>query len=641
MKHLRLIYIFSLLLGLQNIVLAEEATEETSGYYQQQDDELDQLSKLMEIPDIKKVKKVCETENATDLGTCIWGKVKKDPALSEKVQALMDETLEEHEGISQHESVKVVSLKNDDSESIKALEKFYAEKLSKELFGESAPGSTQDLSKSKTEEIIDHKKFNKIFENQMTKNILSAVSTYCIEADLDHKSGFPVVKPDLKDRQKQRKENIKSLSGPDQDSTDDNGNTIKVSALKKSSSNWQNCMLDIQYVCHGGKKQKINPDDGKFVRRDDGTIVTERFSKSGFEDDKEVDVYDYSKTRACEVTNYLKIAKQNLKALEKISAGYEELASGSSYGLEGKDINKKVIAKEIVLDKGKLDNITSTTSNEFVNEAGFAGKTNDDLANLEKCIKLKDKVNDSEPDEYEFVGGAQETCKKYLNTDHESVEKIKLEHDLRQRALAAKVEKLKDGSEDEIKQFLIDQGRDEESIEEDLKNVDFEVLREQITNRFAAEKEELIKSLNQKLEKQTSSSAGAIDLNPNGGTGSDLEKLSKIHEELSAKTESYAQLIHYNNMVTGLLEIKDDKGKSRRNTASVTREMENNAFSEKNIEGLNVEDKQGYISNTENLEEVVAREDISESSSDSESETSTTIGVKKINEEVLNYDANN
>ena len=650
MKLLKLTYLLALLLALQATSYAVESeAEETTGNFQQQDDDLDQLEKILDISEVKEIKKQCEAEtppavragessDGGDTGSCIWRLISRpeNSAIQEKVQAQMDETLEEFDGISQHESVKVVSLKKDDSESLKALELFYAEKLQKELYGE-ATGSN-DLTTSKAAQIIDHKKFNKIFENQMTKNILSAVSTYCIEAEMIGTHNFPMLKKNDGARRAVRKANLTKLSGAELTKVDANGNSVKVSALKNSSQEWQSCMVNIQYVCHGGKKH-IKDDKGKVKTDSAGNPISvsadDEFD-AAFPDAADAKKLAankaYSKMRACEVTNYLKVAKQNLKAIERISEGYKELEKTSGYGLKGQDIKNKVIAEEIVLDKGKLDNITSTSSNEFANESGFGEKVNTDLVEFEKCFA------ENSNGAFEVVPGSEDLCKKYLNTDHEAVEKIKQEHALRQNALALKVSKLKDGSEDELKQFLLDQGRDEEEVDEQLKNIDIDALKLQITERYTNEKEQLIKSLNAKLDAQTSKNSGkivAVD---------DNSKLKKIHTELSNKTESYAQLIHYNNMITGLLDIKDEDGKSRRNTASIQREMESNSFSEANVDNLDLSDsdKQAYISATENLQEVVKSENIADSSdsssSNQEEETTTTIGVDKINEEILNYD---
>lgn len=653
MKFLNFTYILALVLITQSVSFAQDPTDETTGYYQQQDDELDQLSKVLEIPEVKKIQKQCE-DNAfraatgvAEIGDCIWKVIEdtNNQDLKDKIQAQMDETLAAQDGVSQHESVKVVSLKNENSESMKALEKFYAQKLSKELFGEGS-ASNSDLSVSKKTQLLDHKKFNKIYENQMTKNILSAVSTYCIEAEMIGNYNFPLLRKDVDKRRDQRKKNMSKLSGAQVTRTNSEGAVETISSLKNSSEKWQSCMVNIQYVCHGGDKQ-IKDSAGNIVLDAVGEPETVKADtefqktftsshakgtaeykkeKEAFKEDKE-----YSKMRACEVTNYLKVAKQNLKAIEKINEGYKQLQQAGGYKLEGKDIKNKVITEEITLDNGKLDNITSTTSNEFVNESEFGKETNSDLANLEKCVQKNAQGT------YEMVAGAEDFCKKYLNTDHDSVEKIKQEHTLRQKALANKVQKLQNGTEDEIKEFLIDQGRDPETLDDELANIDIDKLKAQITARYSNEKDELIKSLNAKLEAQTSQSEATID----GTIGSsDMNKLEAIHRELSAKTESYAQLIHYNNMVTGLLEIKDDSGNVRRNTASVEREMNSNAFDEKNIDDLKLSDatKQTYVSDSENLADVVSGENISDSSSDSDTETSTTIGVDKLNEEVLNYD---
>ena len=283
---------------------------QTTGHYQQHNEDVDQLEKLLEISEVKKIQEQCERDNSSNISDCIWQGVQADEKVLESVQAKMNETLNNSENdIKQYESVTAISTKKEKSKSMQALEKFYADKISKELFGE--PASVTGKVK-----IIDHSNFNKIYESQLTKNILSAVSSFCIEAEMIN--GFPLIDKSASKRKSRRKKNVLTLSetGVTQKVNED-GSTTDISSAESASSDWQMCMDNAQYVCHDGVKH---------ITRSDGTVskVTAKdkldidCSSDKSSDKKKCENYKYTQGRACELTNYLKVAKQNLKAVEKI-----------------------------------------------------------------------------------------------------------------------------------------------------------------------------------------------------------------------------------------------------------------------------------------------------------------------------------
>ncbi|WP_127716153.1 hypothetical protein [Halobacteriovorax sp. HLS] len=622
--------IFLLLAPLQISVIANEQPEtdtEDIGNYQVHNEEVDQLAKLLEIPEVAKIKESCESSSRTDISECIWEKVEADEAIKNKVQAEMDATLNQVDGINQYESVTPIALKTKQTKSLKALEEFYAKKISKEIFGD-------DPSANGKVKILDHSKFNKMYENQITKNILSAVSSYCIDAE--NIKNYPLIYKDKKEVEKVRKYNLDALSNT-QLQTDADGNPLTEAEIQSKS--WSICLKNLQHVCHD-EYREIDPVTKKATR---GGLLKKELENTDSRIPKmpkytKEDI-EHSSKRACEVTNYLKVAKQNLKAAGKISEGYEALAKDGSYSVQGTDAKKNTIVEKVILNKEKLENITTTSSNEFAAESGFSKEVSADLAEFEKCL-VKTVDPDTGNVKYAFSPGAQETCKKYLNTNKAEVEKLKEEHALRQKSLISKVNKLKNSNnEEDIKEFLIDQGRSEEEIQKQLQTTDIDALKEQITRRYEAEKEQLIESLNDKLDAQTSQKEGVINISDQSGN-TDLEKLKKIHSELSAKTENYAQLIHYNNIVTGFLEIKDSDGKVvGRNTSSIQKELGGNAFSEKNIQAISVKNEAAYTGKAQALDESIQKANINlEGSSSSSEESSTTIGIKKINDDILNYD---
>ncbi len=609
--------------------------------FEQTNDQSDQLEKLLKIPEVSAIYDQCSQLKSAgqniEISDCLWNGssdgtiegVANKEELRDKIASKLNNLDEDK--IKKYESVNVLPLAKETSEAQKKLEEYYYESMKQQIFGDSENGKNGDG----TFQVIDHSKFNTIYHNQLTKNVLTAISSFCIEAEIvgSGESAFPLLSESLEERNKQRKTNVTNLSKTAVASGDS-----EISGAQMQSNNWQNCFINAQYVCHGGTKSWKSPTSGDLEK----TTAKETFGvKETCEKDDDKceqlkDDYAYTKTRACELTNYLKVAKQNLKAVETISSGYEQLQKTG--GIQAIATGEKPtesgnLIKQVNLDN-KVDDITSVTSNEFVNESGFSDGVNSDIAELEKCI-----YKDPETKEYTFAPGAEESCKKYLNTDKEQVESLKAEYALRLRGLSEKVKTIDASTEDTgaVEGFLKDQGYTDEEIGQTIEaSTDIKVLKEQIIARYENEKLELIKSMNEKMDSQSSASNGVIDI-ASAGRGSDKEKLEKIHEELSSKTEQYAQLIHFNNVVSGFLDVDQEGKESRKNTASIQREIANSAFSEENLAntpGLATK----YANQTEDLEKSLEANNIKLSDDDKIDDEGATLGVDKINNVILNYD---
>lgn len=646
-------FIFTLMIfSLSPIILGVEAGEESTPatHFEQHNEEVDKLSKLLEIPEVKGIYDQCSKIDGVDMSKCLWQGnatanivgIQNNEQVMEKIQSSLDDTLKDND-INQYESVTAISLKKETSLAQKSLEDFYLNKMSSEIFGEfDASGKPVD-GKHK---IIDHTKFNTIYQNQLTKNILTGISSFCIEAKVVNQ--FPLISSKKSNRDSQRKTNLTSLQGA--------GNGTLTGA-EITSSQWKDCFVNAQYLCHGGNKTEMVDNNGvKEPKRDSAGNVVKNNAKHYLSittcsstsdcdakstaakkkecrdekkkcDQKQKD-YKYTQQRACELTNFLKVTRQNLKTVEKISEGYNQAFSKGGVAIQGTDAKQQSNTEQVSLDK-KVDKLTATTSNEFINESGFSDATTNDLAELEKCIQ-KDPTTG-----VITYTGDENACKKFLNTDREASEKLKAEHMLRLKGLSAKVSKLDATSDDtkELESYLSDQGLSNDEIGNQLAATDIKKLKQQIIDRYDAEKEQLIKSLNEQIEDKTSTNNGSLDLAA-GAASRDLQKLEKIHSELSSKTENYAQLIHFNNVVSGFLDIEEKGGKKKRNTASIKRELENSAFSNDNLGKNQILGAAGYQDQNEKVEESLSGVEIS----DNDGEQGATLGVDKINTVILKYD---
>ncbi len=615
--------------------------------YEKSNDQNDQLAKLLEIPEVKAIYDQCsqlKSQGQTfELSECLWngrpsdgieGVSTKD-SIRDKISSKLNEV--DQGKTKKYESVNVLPLAKKVSESQKKLEEYYYKNMKEKIFGDALGGKNADG----TYQIVDHSKFNTIYQNQLTNNVLTAISSFCIEAEMKKGDGgsFPLLSSKLSKRNDTRKENVKMLS---QQQVEVNGQNV-VGVIEQSN-NWQLCFVNAQYVCHGGKKTWTDDDGNKQSTTAKDSLGVQESCTQTDTKKKEAcktlqDDFKYTKTRACELTNYLKVAKQNLKAVEIISKGYNELSKtgGTQVVATGEKLNPNENLIKSVSIGDKVDEITAVTSNEFVNEAKFSEGVNSDIAELESCI-----MKDPETGGYSLAPDAAESCKKYLNTNAEEVETIKAEYALRLRGLAEKVKEIDATSEDTkgLEGFLKDQGYKDEEIGQTIEaNTDIKALKAQIIARYENEKLELIKAMNARMESKSSSKEGVIDTTEGS---EDMDKLIIIHQELSSKTEQYAQLIHFNNVVSGFLEVKPDGNNDAEgvmNTASIQREIANSAFSEKNIESSESDFAQGYINQEKGLTAALEENniDLNQKKDKSQSEGAT-LGVDKINTEILNYD---
>ncbi|CBW26555.1 conserved hypothetical protein [Halobacteriovorax marinus SJ] len=629
--------------GLGTPLLANEQEAVEYQNYDQVNDQRDQLEKLLEIPEVGQIYEKCNQVKANvdpnlDVSKCIWEGdnangitgVKDQEGIKEKITSSLSE-LDDKKN-TKYESVNVLPTNKKISNAQKKLEEYYYKSMKEKIFGEGESMKNSDG----TFKVIDHSRFNSIYQNQLTNNILTAISSFCIEAKMmgTGENAFPLLSNTQSKRESQRKENIKKLG--------DKGNGEKSGAQIQSES-WQSCFINAQYVCHGGTKTTKNKETGDYDKitaksvfgyKEDCSSISDTDKKKKCEETKKD--YNYSKGRACELTNYLKVARQNLKAVEKIDQGYQEIAKtgGLAVAATGEKLNPNQNLIKNVSTDDKLDEITAVTSNEFVNDSKFSEGVNEDLAELESCI-----AKDPDTGEYILAPNAQESCKKYLNTNREEVDRIKSEYALRLRGLSEKANLIDKESDDTkgVESFLKDQGYTEDQIGQTIEaNTDIKKLKAQIIARYENEKEALIESMNKRMEETASTNNGVIDTSAGS---KDIKKLEKIHKELSSKTEQYAQLIHFNNIVAGFLEVGEDQENARRNTASISREVENSAFSEDNLQA-NPEFANTYINQNENIQKSLEANqvDLSSGSKRAGNTEGAVLGVDKINNVILNYD---
>lgn len=507
----------------------------------------------------------------TDVSTCLWegtytdkatGNTVTDPnlALSTSEQEQVAERLGSLKtggrapanDDKKFESQDLNFLQKAESEpAFKAIRDHMIKKLNETIYGDAERGKLK---------MADHRVFHELYKSQLSKNVIQAMSSYCLDADPGNDFLVPgsSSSPDL---DSVRTSNLNILKDPTL--VPDPNNTGKQTVNGKI--NFDTCIRNLKHICYA---------TANYAPRAPNTASSPCASTptaGGGKGPRCEPEYDDSKTRACNVVTYINQLKQNIVAVQKIEDRFNELEQGnkgqglSLGGGQQLEMNSRTENVEV---------ITNMSSKEFVEESGFKDKLAEEQAEFEKCFE-NIQTDPSLPPDWKFTGDA-ETCKKFLNENKEEASKFIAEADTRTRALEVDLKKtLAEDEQKGVESYLKDQAYTEEQIEQ-IKN-DPAILadvRRQIENRYKAEREAYIKTLADKVKSRTMESDGdfANAANP------DISKLEEIGNELVGRTKKYTELIHFNNIVSGYLETEDSQGNRGTNTTAAAMELENSAY---------------------------------------------------------------
>lgn len=470
-----------------------------------------------------------------NIDNCIWEAL--DDKTKEEVKkklALAKEGGSEKDNKTQYESLDLTSgiKKTDDKKNkktekdpaIQKLENFLAKRLDETLYGDAKKNETN----SNEVRVVSHNVFFDLQESQVGKNVISAISSYCINADAQY----------LYDPNKKAK-NIEALKNF-QDIKDD-----KTGASENKNTSylrWENCAKNIKNICSG--------------------------QDLASEIDTSTDLYKRSKTQACLVTKNIANARQVLLKLEQIKKANAENAQQPGTVLQGKKQSSVYTGGKEGKDGKNIDDLTSISSSDIA-KSGY-----------DEGIKEKKKMLD----DCKSAGNAESAeCKKiFLTADDAEEEKKELEeYNMRTKVLEAKVS-AQDITNEDVTSYLKEQGYDEEKIQAMLKS-SVDDVKAKIAERYKAERDAIKEELNKKLKEKTLTTEEVKDKN------SIQSKISSLASEVQGRPEELKNLIHYNNVVSGFLSI--DTGNKEKNTpeaqnvASIVRELDNS-------EGLTPEQKQ-------------------------------------------------
>lgn len=487
----------------------------------------DELNKLIKIPGVQEKIDECKNEKKSleELPDCIWKKL--DDKTKELVSAEHQKNLKVNGNtdLSNNQTNIQTTYSNEKNPAYQKLSEIIGKNLKKSLLGENSEGKLI---------AIDHTKFHDLYKAELSKTVVDAFSSYCLETNLtisltdDERACLGEKKP----------ENTKCAS---------------IADKKKQSE----CMESISEKCGVNISMDVkDKDEAKKYREENlkalnaGTLREELVKSCMTSVPSTCDNKDasaYSKQKACTVVETMSSIRKNLAMTEKLGEIYKD-PSLSTGGLQVSNLDNS--------QDQKLNTMEAITiSSKDVADA--TKDSNEELKNIaEKCSE-----NPNDPN-----------CSKILNTNTKSKEDALIEFGMRQYAQEKEMESALDSKDKNLViEYLKKIGIPENEISEYSKDENLEKIKDRIRNRFKDQKEALIKELAERVSKTTTTEDGK-------NSDQDKSKYKSIAEELGSKTNNLKNLVRFNNIASSYLDV-EQKGASRTpsslgsNTTSIKKEF--------------------------------------------------------------------
>jgi len=503
----------------------------------------EQADRLLKIPQVKAIYEKCVADDKP-VETCLWDGVRADDSTKKLVQDELDKMNNSRDGIqdkdkAQYEernlsNIRINSVANDPSKRLAASDDSPQKKLEAYLFKKFTE-AMYGKDKNDKKLMMDHNVFYSLYQSQLGKNLISAISSYAM--DSENVSGVCLVGIGV-DLPNIRKTNLEMLSQQTQVTGKNPDGTDKTPEDSSAAyGHWGRCSSQIEALCTGSAAYNNLPNPNN----DDPHPMKARI--------------DESKKRSCAVYRYIKDTRQALKEMELLSKKMEEKAQA---GFNNNPTEQKLYQRE------KIDEMMAVSSQEMVQDSGMQDALNKRQEELKKC-------------ETEYDAN-KEVCDKYLSGTKEDTDKLKAEYALRTSIQNEKMEKdFDDSNKDSDKnliKYLQEEGRTQEQIDKIMAQTlgKLAELKREIKAKFKNERQELINGLSDKLRKTS------IEKKPEDTQG----RLADIKKEFDARPDYLKQLVFFNNIVTGFIEVGGSGGKSFKNTAALEHELKKSAFATEN-----------------------------------------------------------
>ncbi|MDC0254461.1 hypothetical protein OAK75_06140 [Bacteriovoracales bacterium] len=481
------------------------------------------FKKMSKIPALKKKIERCQkyygekrgvSVEGIRLSQCVWegtGEIEgiedEDKKKYYEKLGLIEKKGKENKG-APYLGIEAVDVKKKEKstqdQALQALGNFLSEKLKRQFL----KGLTE--KDSKKDILIDHTSFNKLYKTRISKNIISSISNYCLNATT---VGFVQYDPDIEKNQelikKLKEENLKKLNKFDKDGKKD---------VNAAFGHWNKCVVQIKNIC---RQKKVYDPEGTDFKKELKKWYGERDNDQNDHD------FEYTSDTACLVNSTIKGLRRILLKVKNIEKDYK---NEGKKGIEFKDSGVKVVSA------GDVDEMTSLTSKEL-EDSGFKEKSDEMVKDLkEKC----------------FIQKSTEACKKYVNLK-ESTKKediALLEYKTRLDGLEEKLKNLDDKA---VKDYLQkNKYLDEKSVKL-INEDDLIEIRKEMKDEFEKEKKALVGRMNKLIKDREvqEKNKGEIDFD----LKDTKETFDQIEIGLKTRAKEYTQLLHFNNIVSGFLDI--------------------------------------------------------------------------------------
>ena len=287
-----------------------------------QKNDSDKFTQLIENESaIKDIYDQCIKQESSDLGACMdAGLNSLDDTERERI---INTYFKSEQNEAKYESVELATIEKEQDPAIAKLQEYLRKRLEEALYGEA---QAEGEKRGKT---VDHAIFLKLYKNQISKNIIMALSAYCMDADAN--AGYIIYEDQCtdqectcdngeKNRTCTRKRNLASLA------------TVTNKSIEAADT-WQGCIANVQHVCHKTSAIQNNGEKGWSYKGAPSVAIIEidatGATKTLSSQTHQAKDYEYSQQRACEVTSYLKELRQNLITLDQIANALKNETSNS------------------------------------------------------------------------------------------------------------------------------------------------------------------------------------------------------------------------------------------------------------------------------------------------------------------------
>lgn len=527
---------------------------------------------LMDHPIVKDAEKKCDkiksdrSKNGNegdyqpyrDLGDCIWGELGEEDR--ENITEFIEQKEKESKSETSYEGKDFGVGQVKATEEMQKMTEVITKKLTEGTYG-----------KDEKDNIVAHGTYYQMAEQAFGKNLVMAVSHYCMNTDFSKKfflfdESQPTqkqleedssLKKDLPYYQQQWKKKLEE--NPDE-----------------ASKYYGLCMIHIQDICfdnvtdvfiRSAKEKKIDTskyEEFKKSRADH----TQSFKYN--DKDKKIKAYNVtsgenyckqvvegsageyqegisancmtkfrdSQKIACTIVRQMKETRSAMDSIKKIQDRFKKLAENNPGAIIAN--NEKMYESK---GENSINSLTTFSSDELIN------------ADVEGALTAKlDRFKDCYDEDKEEVIGNTDKCKEFLDLNRTDKERLIAEYVLRRRTIENRMEK-KFENKDEVLKAAMEQGYSEEEANELYDIEDGKFIKDQLQKRFAAESDAIHQQLIDKMNARTVKKDGEVQK-----TG-DQQTLEEIHKELTSNVKRMKQLIRFNNIMSGFFEVGEGEQK--------------------------------------------------------------------------------